>query len=451
MSDRSMSRRDFHKFGAASLATAVAAGETTPATAAPSNRKRLGLIGVGNRGTQVLNAFLTHPDVEVAAVCDVFEPYLKRAQERLGGRTHVTNDFRRVLDRKDVDAVVIATPDHWHAVQTILACQAGKDVYVEKPLSITIREGRRMVEAARKHGRVVQVGTHRRSSNLYAEFAGRVQGGLLGKVTVARGYRLSNMFPNGIGKAKPSDPPPGLDWDKWLGPRPWRPFQSTIAPYKFRSWDPYSSQIANWGIHYLDAIRWLLGEEAPASISAHGGRFAIDDDRTIPDTMEAVFEFASGRLVLFGQYEASGNPMLPQAKSNFAARKEPPTLGNAAFEKSAPWLWAPLRDRLYVDELYGATVIAFYAWWARVADWLDRRVWGGIVALVVWLTGLWAHFNRFLDNNWVNGGFDKTCEELSSGGGLLSRVEGGRVQNYLRILAAAVVVLAAILLWSSRP
>ncbi len=122
-----------------------------------------------------------------------------------------------------------------------------------------------------------------------------------------------------------------------------------------------------------------------------------------------------------------------------------------AIEKSAPWIWAPLRDRLYVDELYGVTVIAFYKWWARVADWFDRRVWGGMVALVVWLTGLWARFNRFLDNNWVNGGFDKTCEELSSGGGLLSRIEGGRVQNYLRILAGAVVVLVGILLWSSRP
>ena len=109
-----------------------------------------------------------------------------------------------------------------------------------------------------------------------------------------------------------------------------------------------------------------------------------------------------------------------------------------ALEKSAPWLWAPLRDRLYVDEFYGVTVIAFFAWWARVADWLDRRVWGGIVAAVAWLFGLWAQFNRFLDVNWVDGGFDKTCEELSSGGGLLASVQTGRVQNYLRILAVAV-------------
>ena len=122
-----------------------------------------------------------------------------------------------------------------------------------------------------------------------------------------------------------------------------------------------------------------------------------------------------------------------------------------ALEKSAPWLWGPLRDRLYVDEFYGVTVIAFYKWWARVADWLDRRVWGGIVALVAWLFALWAQLNRLLDINWVDGGFDKTCEELSEGGGLLASIESGRVQNYLRILAVAVVALVVILFWSSRP
>ena len=122
-----------------------------------------------------------------------------------------------------------------------------------------------------------------------------------------------------------------------------------------------------------------------------------------------------------------------------------------ALEKSVPWLWGPLRDRLYVDEFYGVTVIAFYKWWARVADWLDRRVWGGIVAFVALLFSLWAQLNRLLDINWVDGGFDKTCEEISEGGGLLASIESGRVQNYLRILAVAVVALVVILFWSSRP
>jgi predicted dehydrogenase len=183
-------------------------------------------------------------------------------------------------------------------------------VYVEKPLSITIVEGRKMVDAARRNERVVQVGTHRRSSSLYAEAAKLIHDNKLGKVTVSRAYRLSNMYPNGIGKSFPTPRPSELDWDMWLGPRPERPFKHTIAPYKFRWWDLYSSQMANWGVHYLDAIRWLTAEQAPSSVSALGGKFAIDDDRTVPDTMEAAFEFASGRLAIFGQYEASGAPAL---------------------------------------------------------------------------------------------------------------------------------------------
>jgi NADH-quinone oxidoreductase subunit L len=121
-----------------------------------------------------------------------------------------------------------------------------------------------------------------------------------------------------------------------------------------------------------------------------------------------------------------------------------------ALESKIGPVWTALSNRLYVDEFYGVTVIAFYHWWARVADWFDRRVWGGIVVVVIWLFGLWAKFNRFLDENFVNGGFDKGCEELSIGGGLLARVQSGRVQTYLRLLALAVVVLAAILIWSSR-
>ena len=131
--------------------------------------------------------------------------------------------------------------------------------------------------------------------------------------------------------------------------------------------------------------------------------------------------------------------------------KSPDAEAPDALERSAPWLWKPLHNRIYVDELYGVTVIAFYEWWARVSDWFDRRVWGGIVSLIAWIFSLLAALNRFLDMNFVDGGFDKTCEEISSGGGLLSRVESGRVQNYLRILAAAMIALAAILFWSSRP
>jgi predicted dehydrogenase len=326
-----INRRAFSK-SAVAAATAAAASATVAAPApggvlGANERVRLGFIGVGNRGCQLLKGFLAHADAQVVALCDVYEPYLHGAYDRLDprfaelgpriakmpkieGDVARVKDFRAVLDRKDIDAVVIATPDHWHAIQMIEACRAGKDVYVEKPLSMTVVEGRAMVDAARKYDKIVQVGTHRRSSRMYAKLAESVKGGALGKVTVARSAFTNNMTPKGIGHAPESPPPAGLDWDLWLGPRPERPFQSTIMPYKFRWWQLYSSQVANWGVHYFDLIRWLVGEVAPASVSAHGGRFAVDDDRTIPDTTEIIFEHASGMLTVFSIYEANGQPVL---------------------------------------------------------------------------------------------------------------------------------------------
>ena len=314
---KKISRREFAKAGAqATLGLAAARAIAAPAAQArgANDRVRLGFIGVANRGGQLMDAFLTHEDMEIVALCDVHEPTLQKANEKVDGKADTYHDFRKMLQRSDVDAVVIATPDHWHAIQMVDACDSGKDVYVEKPLSITIHEGRRMVEAARRNQRVVQVGTHRRSSALYAGLVQFVQSDKIGKVTVSRAYRLSNMYPAGIGRAKSTAPPNDLDWDLWLGPRPERPYQDNIAPYKFRWWHLYSSQMANWGVHYLDAIRWVTGELAPSSVCAMGGRFAVDDDRTVPDTLEAVFEFASGRLAVFGQYEASGNRAFPSGE-----------------------------------------------------------------------------------------------------------------------------------------
>jgi predicted dehydrogenase len=311
MKKQTLTRRTFTKAWAASAAVGLTAAQATQVLGA-NERIRLGFIGVANRGMQLVAAFLENSDVEITALCDVSQSALTRAQGRVGGKPFATGDFRKLIDRRDVDAVVIATPDHWHALQTIAACRAGKDVYVEKPLSITIREGRRMVEVARETARVVQVGLHRRSSKLYAAAARFVQAENLGKVTVSRCYQLSNMAPGGIGHAQPKAPPADLDWNMWLGPRPLRPFQENIAPYKFRWWMPYSSQIANQGTHFLDAIRWITGDLAPRSVTALGGRYVVDDDRTIPDTMEAVFESPAGRLTIFGQYEANGNPAMAQ-------------------------------------------------------------------------------------------------------------------------------------------
>ncbi len=301
-----MSRRTFHRTTAATAVglTALQASQVLGA----NERIRLGIIGVANRGGQLITAFLPHQDAEIVALCDVAQSTLEKANQRLDGKADTDEDFRRILERQDIDAVVIATPDHWHAIQTIDACEAGKDVYVEKPVSLTVVEGRKMVDAARRNNRVVQVGTHRRSGVLYADAVKMVQNGTIGKVTVTRSYHRSNMFPAGIGKAQPTAPPADLNWDMWLGPRPSRPFRATIAPYKFRWWTEYCCQISNNGVHSLDMTRWLMNALAPTSICCMGGKYAVDDDRTIPDTAQTIFEFPEGWLSLFGMYEANGNP-----------------------------------------------------------------------------------------------------------------------------------------------
>ncbi len=330
MASRNIDRRTFAKASAAALAISTAT--TSSSSAAANERVRVAFSGVGNRGNQVLDAFVAQPDIEIVAICDVDQSHLAKTNARLKKKVDTYSDFRKMIDRKDVDAVVVATPDHWHALQMIYACNAGKDVYVEKPLSNTIYEGRKMVEAARRNNRIVQVGTHRRSSQLYPKLGKIISSDLMGKITLSRSYRINNMAPNGIGKRKKSKPPAGLDWNMWLGPRPLREYQDNIAPYKFRWWKQFSSQMGNWGVHYLDVIRWMTGELAPDSVCAMGGQFAVDDDRTVPDTMEAVFQFASGRLAIFGQYEASGAPALKQGEIEFRGTQGTAYIGNKGFD-----------------------------------------------------------------------------------------------------------------------
>ncbi len=303
-----INRRDFVK---TATAAGVAAGIAAPRAMGANERIRAGFIGIANRGGQLIKAAQSHSNLDIVALCDVHKPTLDQRAEEVGGDVAKYEDFRKLLERDDIDAVFIATPDHWHAIQCIQACEAGKDVYVEKPLSMTIHEGRRMVEVARRTKRVVQVGVHRRASEMFEELHQLVKSDYVGKVTASHAYRITNMWPNGIGRLQPQAPPSDLNWDLWLGPRAEQPYQDNIAPYKFRWWINYSSQMGNWGVHYFDLIRWILDEEAPSAVCAMGGRYAVDDDRTIPDTAMAVFEFPSGGLMNFGQFEASGHRMLP--------------------------------------------------------------------------------------------------------------------------------------------
>jgi len=310
-----LTRRSFNTAAVSTLA--VAASMQTAASyaraAGANDRVRLGFLGVANRGMQDLDAFQKHPDAEIAALCDVDKKTLEAARAKFGtDATFTAEDFRKVYERKDIDAIVIATPDHWHAIQTVDACKAGKDVYVEKPLSVTVVEGRKMVEAARKYKRVVQVGIHRRSGGIYRDLAAKDIDEFVGKVTVSRCCHMSNMFPMGISKLQPEKPPEELNWDLWLGPRAEQPYQQNIAPYKFRWWGKYSSQIANNGVHFIDIFRQLLKEKGPTDVCAMGGNFAVPDDRTIPDTMHVTWQFASGRLLEFSHYEANSNPIMAE-------------------------------------------------------------------------------------------------------------------------------------------
>lgn len=298
---------------------------------AGSNEKiRVGFIGTGNRGSQLLHTFMKMADCEIAALCDVYEPYITRDRSKVNPRYVDTrplqiprmgedfpsrverySDYRRMLENKSIDAVCISTPDHWHALQTIHSIEAGKDVYIEKPLSKTIEEGRAMVEAGRKSRQIVTVGLNRRASPTFQDLANKIPGGKIGKITFASACHVGNMSPTGIGRNKPENPPADFDWDTWLGPRAYRPYQYNIAPYMFRWWEDYANQISNNGVHYLDLIRWMLGEVAPVSVTATGGKYVVDDDRTIPDTMQATFEFASGVIVSINILEGSSGSFIP--------------------------------------------------------------------------------------------------------------------------------------------
>ncbi len=264
------------------------------------------MIGVGNRGDQLLDAFLPHKDADIVALCDVYEPYLNAARQKVGGQPRMYQDYRKLLEQRDIDAVIIATPDHWHALQFVEACQAGKDVYVEKPVSLTINEGRHMVNVAKETSRVTQVGLHRRSSKVFQEAIEQVRNGEIGRITTAHCYHLANEYPMGIGNPPDGPPPAGLDWDLWLGPAPKVPYNPNRCLYKFRWFRDYSGgQVTNQGAHYMDAIQWALGQNAPQSVQAIGGKYAVEDNREIPDTMEVVWQYAGPTLVTFSQHNAN--------------------------------------------------------------------------------------------------------------------------------------------------
>jgi len=301
-----LTRRDFARsLAAAGVGTALSRARVLGA----NDRVRVGFIGLGNRGDQVLDGFLKQPDCEIVAICDLYQPYLDFASKKIGTSPRQFKDYRKVIDLKDVDAVVVATPDHWHALQTIQAYQAGKDVYVEKPLSLRVAEGRKIVDAAKKYNRVTQVGIMRRSSPQCKEAADLIRSGELGKITVVRSFHIQNEWPKGIGNPPDGDPPADLSWEDWLGPAPKVRYNRNRAFYRFRWFYDYSGgQVTNYGAHYLDFAHWALGQDAPLAVTVMGSKLAVEDNREIPDTLEAIWTYPGGTLVTFSQFNTSDAP-----------------------------------------------------------------------------------------------------------------------------------------------
>jgi len=266
-----------------------------------NDRVRVGLIGCGGISTADMSMFLLNPEVECPVVCDIDDAKLGngvKLVEKLGGKTPQTvKDFRRVIDRKDVDVCLVCTPDHWHALPTIYACQAGKDVYCEKPLAPSVGEGRAMVDAARKHNRIVQMGTQWRSGHHYQEAIGFVQSGQLGKIRQVRAWAYLDWV-GGIGNPPDSDPPSGVDYDMWLGPSPLRPFNKNRFHFNFRwFWDYAGGLMTDWGVHLLNLALWGMGPTPPKTVTSSGGKFVVDDNSETPDTQVAVYDFPSYTLI----------------------------------------------------------------------------------------------------------------------------------------------------------
>jgi predicted dehydrogenase len=295
-----MRRRDF-------LAATVGAGACSFSAlsygqiAGANNRVRVALIGCGSRGITVARLMREAPDTHFVAVCDVYRANADRAKQWAGEGATAYGDFRRALDRQDIDAVLVATPDHWHAIATVLACQAGRDVYVEKPLAHNIREGRAMVAAARKHERIVQTGMQHRSAPHYRQVQEMIARGDIGRVRFVRvwnyvnrtGSRASGDGANsGRGGGNLSTQPDGLDWDFYLGPAARVDYDRRRFLGSFRNYFDYAGgYVTDWGTHRFDSVRQVMGEANPQTVTASGGRYELRDGGDTPDVVQATVQF----------------------------------------------------------------------------------------------------------------------------------------------------------------
>ena len=285
----SFERRRFLRTAGAATLTAASASRVVGA----NDRIRVALVGCGGRGRSVAAKLAAVDGVEYTHFCDVYDRQAEAARDALAGQSaRLGRDYRRVIEDRDVDAVHIATPDHWHALPAVDAIREGKHVYVEKPLGHNILEGKAMVKAAASSRAVFLTGTQHRSQPHFAEAAELVQGGRLRDVHFVRVWNFANLMPAGPGTTPDSDPPPGLDWDFYLGPAPWVPFNPMRFLKTYRLFFDYAGGwITDFGTHRFDTVHQIMGQEQPRTVTAAGGRFAVNGMGDQPDLLQVTCEY----------------------------------------------------------------------------------------------------------------------------------------------------------------
>jgi len=317
-----------------------------------------GLIGCGGRGRHVLSKFRARPDVRVVALCDVHKGRLAEAHRQFGGKAEQYEDYRALLANKSVDAVIVATNGHWHALPAIEACAAGKDVYLEKPVGTSIGEGRAVITAARKHDRIVHMGTQQRSWEHYREAVEIVRSGLLGEISNVHVFDLENFWP-GFGAPENEAPPPGFNWEFWVGLSPLVPYNPNRYIRHYWFFDYGGGWQLDWAVHHYDIVNWAMGVDEPVAAIGMGSKFAFFEDNTEwPDTFTGACEYPPGPVAKKGfllNYTFRGGCNRP-VEGRTHGKVFHGTNGSLALDRSGYAIYSQTRDgKKVIEEKRGAS------------------------------------------------------------------------------------------------